>query len=384
MIHVLFRLCHLHERNAEVFTHVQNLKQQMSVRDHVGTLHVLRHGAPILPPHVVDQDGIVDVGDTVAEFRRISVFVLQPLCVIHDIGIGIEPTQGIVRVFGLGLQVGRSANDRAKSIQGPILRVIRDQVKDMGKQIVVGFRTSYLRAVVVVRLDSEGQLILGKRTAESLDHHRRDNGERTAVIVLDEIHQFLFGDPQFVMEAVIKKQIGKAHQIFRPGEPDLILLVLHRGHTLRDVLQPRERIFLLRYGRIRHDGGTGIGTHAVPRANVFVHGGFDPQKRAATAAHTVIHVEVDLVILVFDTARLIIDFLGEQVGSLGRNLADANRAGIGDQVDTAVLVYAYLLGIVRKSAEGLFRGGSQYLGIYLVLHNHLNANIKRDETVGFV
>jgi hypothetical protein len=98
----------------------------------------------------------------------------------------------------------------------------------------------------------------------------------------------------------------------------------------------------------------------------------------------VIHIEIHAVILVFYTAGLIVDFLGEKICTLFGNRRNAYGSGIGDQVNPSLLVNTNLLGIVREAAKGFFCRCSQYIRCDLLFHNNLNTDVIGDKLAGFV
>jgi hypothetical protein len=75
-----------------------------------------------------------------------------------------------------------------------------------------------------------------------------------------------------------------------------------------------------------------------------------------------VHIEVDAVSLILNTARLVINRLGEQVCPIRGNRADANGSRIGNQVNAALLINVNLFGIVWKTGKGFFAADSSTSG----------------------
>ena len=69
--------------------------------------------------------------------------------------------------------------------------VSRDEIEDVGQQIVVSFRAAHLSTIVVVGFDAEGQLILGQGAMKRLGHNGSDHRHGAAVVFADILHQLL-------------------------------------------------------------------------------------------------------------------------------------------------------------------------------------------------
>ena len=186
------------------------------------------------------------------------------------------------------------------------------------------------------------------------------------------------------MNTVAENKISKAKQIFQTGKPNFVLFVRSHWHIIRQCFQRRVRILLFRDRRIRHDRAARIQRHPITGTEILIYGCFDPQEGTATAAHSMIHIEVDTAILILNAARLIINRLGKQIGFLRRNRADGNGSRIGNQIDAALFIDMNLLGIIRKAAKRFFRCRSQNIGRNRFFHNHFNSNIKGYKTAGFM
>ena len=208
----------------------------------------------------------------------------------------------------------------------------------MRKQVMMSFRTSHIIAVVVVCFYAKRESVFRKCTIQRFYHDCRNGRHRTSVVFAHKSHQFFFRNFKFIMNTIAENEISEPKKIFKTRKPYIIFFYLSEGSLVRQIFWIRICIFFLQNRCINHQCRTRRRFYTIFFANIFVYGSFYPKKSTASATHSVVHIEINTIVFILNTARLIVYCFGKQVCFLVGNSFYANSSWVRNQIHTTVFI----------------------------------------------